>query len=183
MKVTILPQYLGGDLINKIVETAENNSYVPGLVIDSNETLKYNFSDNRICDLASIDITTNTWLCNMLMHIANMSNVSYGFDLLYPKEATVTRYKEGGHYIWHHDIDWRLHPCQRKLSISVQLTDSADYEGGDLEFKDAPDIDKQMIRQKGTVIVFPSYLVHRVTPVTKGERKALVSWIEGPSWR
>jgi PKHD-type hydroxylase len=182
-KISVLNRYLSDDVIDKILNVAEQNPYVPGLILDSNEVNKNNFSEKRICELANLDIPANAWLGNLLMHIANSANVSYGFDLIFPREASVTRYKENGHYVWHHDIDWRWHPCQRKLSISIQLSDSNDYEGGNLEFKDVSIENEEMMRQKGTVIVFPSYLVHRVTPVTKGERKALVSWIEGPSWR
>lgn len=182
-KISILNRYLTDDAINEIVKTAEQTPYVPGLVLDSKDPNGKSFSDMRTCDLARMDTISNTWLATVLMHIANYANLSYGFDLSFPREATVTRYKLGGHYTWHHDIDWRLHPCQRKLSISIQLTDSTEYEGGDLEFRDVATNDAQLMREKGTVIVFPSYLIHRVTPVTKGERKALVSWIEGPSWR
>ena len=43
--------------------------------------------------------------------------------------------------------------------------------------------DKNIIREKGRVLIFPSFLPHKVTPVTKGVRKSLVTWMEGPAWR
>ena len=74
----------------------------------------------------------------------------------------------------------------RKLSMTIQLSDPDDYEGGDFVFNvnqigQSPD--REQLRKKGTVLVFPSFIMHGVKPVTKGTRKSLVSWIEGPTWR
>lgn len=89
---------------------------------------------------------------------------------------------ENGHYDWHIDTFWTSEcPFDRKLSLTLQLSDSDEYEGGDFEFMDVPN--PSDIRKKGTVLVFPSYLRHRVTPVTKGVRRSLVAWFEGPRWR
>ena len=71
---------------------------------------------------------------------------------------------------------------QRKVSLTVQLTDGDDYEGGDLQLwrgntrLNAP-------RGKGTVVIFPSYMMHRVTEVTKGTRESLVLWVGGDHYR
>ena len=70
----------------------------------------------------------------------------------------------------------------RKLSVTVQLSDPSEYEGGGFEFLECPNPDESS-RKKGTVLVFPSYLKHRVLPVTKGTRKSLVAWFEGPRWK
>jgi len=69
--------------------------------------------------------------------------------------------------------------------MTIQLSDDEEYEGGNLEFKNILTNEKQekAQRQKGWVCVFPSYLEHRVTMVTKGTRKSLVAWVEGPRWR
>ena len=69
----------------------------------------------------------------------------------------------------------------RKLSVTVQLSKTEDYEGGDLEFEDVQT--SADFRAQGTVLVFPSYLRHRVHPVTSGIRYALVAWFFGPQWR
>ena len=99
-----------------------------------------------------------------------------------------TEYQVDEHYnSWH--TDTHLHAdsnaSQRKLSISIQLSDPNDYEGGDLEFCDGnlSCIPREKLRGKGTVIIFPSFVTHRVTPVTKGVRHSLVSWCEGSAWR
>ena len=93
----------------------------------------------------------------------------------------IMRYREGGdHYDWHVDIGQNANGS-RKLGFTVQLSASDDYQGGDLEFLNAA-YDPKVLRQQGLMIVFPAYFTHRVTPVTSGERLALVGWIHGDSY-
>ena len=71
---------------------------------------------------------------------------------------------------------------RRKISITVQLSDPSEYEGGDLQIKiNAGQSDTP--KGLGNVVIFPSYLLHRVTPVTKGLRRSLVLWITGPAFK
>ncbi|HEX8534986.1 MAG TPA: 2OG-Fe(II) oxygenase [Allosphingosinicella sp.] len=121
-----------------------------------------------------------------IMYFAKRANrQSFGFDLTEPVEVQFTEYHgtNNGVYHWHSDLTianvvWQ----DRKLSFIAQLSDPSDYEGGDLEFfgyaSPGPDFKK-----KGSVIIFPSFLQHRVTPVTSGIRHSLVSWVEGPRFR
>ena len=74
-------------------------------------------------------------------------------------------------------------PYDRKLSITVQLSDPTEYEGGDFYFAAGENPDMEAMRKKGSVMVFPSYMVHAVKPVTKGVRRSLVCWFEGDRWR
>ena len=102
-----------------------------------------------------------------------------------------TRYrgdaKGGGHYYRPHQdtvLGSEGMPTQRKLSVTVQLTDPKEYTGGDFDVHYTPakpPADK--IRAQGTVIVFPSLVIHEVTPVTSGVRHSLVGWYPGPLWR
>ena len=71
----------------------------------------------------------------------------------------------------------------RKLSCVVQLSDRASYEGGEFSLEFAGGISQERAGHVGTAIVFPSYVMHGVKPVTKGERWSLVSWHFGPNWR
>jgi PKHD-type hydroxylase len=91
-----------------------------------------------------------------------------------------TEYDESyqGHYDWHIDLGVEQHST-RKLSIVIQLSDPLEYEGGELQINAGGNI-SSCNKLKGTIIVFPSYLLHRVTPVTKGTRRSLVLWISGP---
>jgi PKHD-type hydroxylase len=96
-----------------------------------------------------------------------------------------TEYDESyqGRYDWHFDIGEGPLNCARKLSVSIQLSDPSEYEGGELQF--SLDGDRTVVAEKerGTMVIFPSYLRHRVTPVTKGTRRSLVTWITGPPFQ
>lgn len=113
----------------------------------------------------------------------------FGFHLDYMRDVQFTTYhgdrEDGGKYDWHQDTFW-LNPTQhhRKLSVTIQLSEPEEYSGGDFEIDPEFGIlDQKEIKRRGTVIVFPSFLRHRVTPVTSGVRRSLVAWIEGPSFR
>jgi PKHD-type hydroxylase len=88
---------------------------------------------------------------------------------------------EGGHYNWHVDLG-NKDAEPRKISLSLQLTDPSRYEGFRLvlEAGDGPYIADAAL---GTVIAFPSYVLHRVTPIESGIRKSLVVWVAGPEFR
>lgn len=92
----------------------------------------------------------------------------------------------GGHFYNAHQDTSLLSgdmPTQRKLSVVVQLSDPGEYDGGDFQMhyvKTAPPADK--IRTRGTVLIFPSLILHGVTAVTRGTRYSLVGWYVGPKW-
>jgi len=85
-----------------------------------------------------------------------------------------------GFYDWHTDFSG-FRPL-RKISISIQLARAEEYDGGELEllFANQP---LRLERARGTFIAFPSFVLHRVTPVTRGTRWSLVAWILGNRWR
>ena len=123
---------------------------------------------------------------NLLYDYVNTANFN-AFNVHIFKKASVqyTEYHadEDGHYDWHHDINWNENNgLDRKLSVTVQLSNPDEYEGGNFEFGECQTPQQEM-KTKGTVLVFPSYLRHKVSPVTKGVRKSLVAWFEGPQWR
>ena len=91
----------------------------------------------------------------------------------------VYRDTEGGHYDWHLD---RGREAPRKLSLTIQLTDPSRYEGCELEFNIGGGT-LSTPRSRGHVIAFPSYMIHRVTPITSGVRKAIVAWVTGPEFK
>jgi PKHD-type hydroxylase len=124
------------------------------------------------------------WLYQRLERVVRALNgQTYRFDLLgfaEPFQYMVYRGEEGGHFGWHVD-NGRL-PAPRKLSATLQLTDGALYEGCDLEFFGTHQAEKAP-RARGTLSLFPSYVLHRVTPIRRGTRKALVIWSTGPDFR
>ncbi|MEO7919816.1 MAG: 2OG-Fe(II) oxygenase [Thermoanaerobaculia bacterium] len=116
--------------------------------------------------------------------IEQVNGESYRFDLLgfaEPIQYTVYEAPSVG-YDWH--IDMLLAPTevQRKLSITIQLTDPADYDGGELELRDGSSV-VTAPKGRGTLVAFPGWGHHRVTAVTRGTRKSLVAWIGGPAFR
>jgi PKHD-type hydroxylase len=87
---------------------------------------------------------------------------------------------DAGFYSWH--TDFADVAPNRKISISIQLSESEDYDGGDLQllFDQSP---MTLERTRGAFFAFPSFALHRVTPVTRGTRWSLVAWVQGPRWR
>lgn len=86
------------------------------------------------------------------------------------------------HYVWHRDtLTIPSKESERKLSFSIQLSDPNSYQGGDLEF--LPDMPGIYKRAQGSLLIFPSYLTHRVSAVTQGTRYVIVGWIHGPMFK
>lgn len=86
------------------------------------------------------------------------------------------------HYVWHRDtLQVPDKQSERKLSFSIQLSDPNSYIGGDLEF--IPEMPGIYTRGQGFCAMFPSFLTHRVTPITDGDRYAVVGWIHGPGFK
>jgi PKHD-type hydroxylase len=79
-------------------------------------------------------------------------------------------------------VDRATSTLVRKLSISIQLTDPKEYHGGELYLYDG-DEGIVMDKTQGTLIIFPSYVLHEVMPVTKGERNSLVTWVTGKQFK
>ena len=101
-----------------------------------------------------------------------------------PEQIQYTEYlaEDAGHYTWHQDIgpnDASL----RKISITIQLSDAEEYEGGDLQIWKGGDSVDNCPRGAGVAVIFPSYMMHRVTTVSKGIRKSLVLWIGGSHYK
>jgi PKHD-type hydroxylase len=122
-------------------------------------------------------------------------NAGWNFDWNFSENCQFTEYKKGQFYDWHCD-SWDApynntknidtHNKIRKLSVTISLSNPEDYEGGELEFdlRNSPDGSPNIIKCKeilprGSIVVFPSHVWHRVAPVTKGTRYSLVIWSLG----
>jgi len=114
--------------------------------------------------------------------VLELNSKFFNFDLYgFIEGFQFTHYKEpDGKYKKH--IDRGLNIQIRKLSLSIQLSDPNSYKGGDLilHYEDIPTI---LPKEQGKLLMFPSYTMHEVTPVTKGERYSLVAWITGPQFK
>ena len=92
---------------------------------------------------------------------------------------------EGGHFDWHKDYGRDpSDPAQepRKLTLSLQLSDGADYKGCDLQVRGGNLVDTAP-RERGTLVAFPANVLHQVTPIESGLRRSLVIWAVGPDFR
>jgi predicted 2-oxoglutarate/Fe(II)-dependent dioxygenase YbiX len=145
-------------------------------------------------------IPTTHWVAGLIWHYvqrANRENFLYDLNSIDNESLQYTFYHEGQFYEWHTDsslssqhspasYDEALSPPKefvRKLSVVLQLSDPESYEGGNLEIQDYEGGTYTAPREKGTIIMFDSRALHRVTPVTKGIRKSIVGWVVGPRWR
>lgn len=108
----------------------------------------------------------------------------YNLTGLYePIQLGVYKAEDKGHYNWHIDGSHSDTNTPRKLSMCLMLSDPSEFEGGELQVKIYSDEAKCLEQKKGRAWFFPSYVLHRVTPVTKGIRKSLVLWVGGPEFK
>ncbi|MDP7367728.1 MAG: 2OG-Fe(II) oxygenase [Candidatus Pacebacteria bacterium] len=131
--------------------------------------------------------------------ITNANDNYFNYNIRTLEPVQFAKYEVGEYYHWHQDYRQTDNGISRKLTFVVSLSDCKDYEGGHLEFFeshgkasgfssvfiDGKTIEEEKVRDlawsKGTVLVFCSRDWHRVTPITKGVRYSLVSWILGPN--
>jgi PKHD-type hydroxylase len=147
---------------------------------------KDNADHMRITRVAWMERNPETaWLYQRIEEaVLQLNTEFYRYDLFGLVESfqyAVYDGTEGGHYNWHVDHgEYNQQP--RKISLSLQLTDPAHYEGCNLVMQ-AGDGPYVADRTRGTLIAFPSYVLHRVTPIESGTRKSLVIWVGGPQFR
>jgi PKHD-type hydroxylase len=162
----------------KIVNIAKDK----GLIIG--ETHGEDIDKLRNNNVSWLNPTDNLeWFYRRLTDIIIELNEKYfRFDLYGINEGLqFTNYKApSGKYGKH--IDRGTNTIIRKLSVSIQLTNSNDYEGGELCLYD-DETGRVMDKTQGTLILFPSYVMHEIKPVTKGERNSLVTWVTGPAFK
>lgn len=119
------------------------------------------------------------WLYGKVYDLATSANEeAYKFDPLDMVEQIVYMdYYVGCYLSWHIDLGHNSPHAGRKLSMIINLNDSDDYRGGDLQVMSSDSI--ETTRSKGSCIFYPSYLKSKITPVMKGNKKILVAWFGG----
>lgn len=132
------------------------------------------------------DVPGMDWVMDRIIDLVRAANRQvYDFDLReFAESPQVARYsaERKGHFGWHSDIGEGQLAAKRKLTMVVQLTAPAEYEGGALEVMPSHHVVTGSPAQ-GCATLFPSVLLHRVTPVTKGVRHSLSIWAHGPAFR
>ena len=128
---------------------------------------------------------SSAWIYQRLADVVNNINQQFfQYDLTKLERLQFTYYssEEQGCYKQHVDpLCWQI-PHNRKLSVVIQLSCPSEYEGGDLVLYNSHEGAK-IEKKKGMSVFFPSYTLHECTPVTKGERYALVAWVHGPPFK
>jgi PKHD-type hydroxylase len=152
-------------------------------LIEENVTPDAKVRKTKVAWISNTD--ESSWIYDRLAFVARKLNAKfYNFDLygfLEDMQFTVYEDSEEAHYTWHIDMsDTAL--AARKLSLVLQLSDPSEYEGGELQTMTSVN-PNTVDRKKGLIAAFPSYVLHRVTPVTKGTRYSLVIWVCGPSFK
>jgi PKHD-type hydroxylase len=128
------------------------------------------------------------WLYFKLMELVDEANKNLWNFNLYSVIDNIqyTEYHatQEGHYGWHQDVGGGS-MSKRKVSMVVQLSDPSEYEGGELQFFKGgnPENAESIMKKKGFTVIFPSYIMHRVTPITQGVRKSLVLWLGGEHYK
>jgi PKHD-type hydroxylase len=146
-------------------------------------TAGYN-SDVRRAKVSHYDHTSHAWLYKVVSDVGLEMNVKhFRFDITGVMDLQYLEYhaEDLGCYIGHMDL-LASYPV-RKLSMSIQLSEPGEYDGGELEVVLS---DKTTIiapKVAGDAMMFPSFILHRVKPVTRGVRKAIVCWFVGPEYR
>jgi len=182
----VIPHRICDDIIKYYNQKKEQERVAFVGLTDKGDT------DKKIRD-SNIIWTEELWISRYIMPYMEIANkaANWNFQLNNPETFQLTKYSVGGHYNWHCD-SW-AEPYKegkwankiRKLSMTVSLTDKTEYEGGELQFTSGNDNLKdkkeriktcEEIFSKGSLVVFPSFMWHKVKPVTKGTRYSLVIW-------
>lgn len=200
-RVATLPNLFTPDECQQIINTALNDWDERESMIQRDEgtEIKQNFKEDSDYRNTTLFIPKgpDEWLFNKIMGAImgfNNSESGYNFDVRGLAEPpNVMRYQapdinpngKPGKYDWHMDVGPGPVPSMRKISYSI-LLNPTEYEGGELCFhigrNTDPHGDQHMESMIGSMLLFPSYMVHRVLPMTKGTRYAIVGWAHGSSF-
>lgn len=172
------------DELKKIVDYCETLKKLQAEIFGrtKEETKEY-----RSCQVAWLQVNDHTeWIYSRLAEFVKKINEQY-FRFELTGFATQLQYlvydgTQQDHIDWHTDSPSpNPDSLPRKLNCILQLSDPMDYEGGELWVNGQR---REVLRkQKGLMHIFPSYTLHKVTPVTAGTRRSLLAWITGPEFR
>jgi PKHD-type hydroxylase len=161
-----------------IINIAKDKGLIKGTTKEESDV-----RDSKVSWLYPVDKID--WVFRRVTDIVlNLNERFFKFDLFGLNEGfQFTNYEApSGKYGKH--VDRAINMPVRKLSISIQLTNPEEYEGGELKLYDGDDEEGiTMDKTQGTLIIFPSYVLHEVMPVTKGERNSLVTWVTGKQFK
>jgi len=182
--------FLSDELLEKTIEYCKDNGTDRSFIIneDGKEEEVPDIRKSKVMMHMCSD--NNSFIFDKLLDIAtHMNDNFFNFDLLGFDHFQYTVYDEvGSHYDFHADAIYGENIPQdmiltRKLSFSLVLSDSSEYKGGDLEILINGQAPIKTEQKKGRIIAFPSFMLHRVSPVISGCRKSIVFWAVGPKFK
>ena len=189
------------------IKALRKNDLRPALVNKRTTISEEERTSGRIIELgldneirrSDISWANEQWVFDLIWPYMSQANneAGWNFDISSAESPQIARYKKGGFYDWHSDggadclstynkpDNKFLDGNARKLSMSILLNDN--FSGGEFQFctykEEEPHISTSAFKGIGSIIVFPSFIEHRVTPVTKGTRHSLVAWFVGPPFK
>jgi len=171
----ILHQFFSNEEIGRIVALQSDGTFENGEVMTSRQS---NLNTQvRVVRTLALNPDNYPWLTRPIYDAVVTYNDGW-HDITHVSQMNLLKYDFGGKYNWHADVNWDMVEApQRKYTVVVQLSDRSEYEGGELQLRGHS---PHAMQPKGTMIIFPSNLNHRVTPVTSGRRWSLITWINGP---
>ena len=185
---------LSKDWCNRVMNLGLSATKEKAKVYDAN--LKNIFGKNRDCDVSWLD---QKFIFDDLRPYINYANhnAEWNFEWHTFEKTQFTIYNKDHFFDWHTDSvtdrikqhkDKTIVNKQRKLSLTILLNDKNEYEGGELEFdfKNRPEnniVVCNEIKTQGSIVIFPSFVWHRVKPIISGTRYSLVVWTLGEPWK
>lgn len=167
--------FLSDEEIQMIFDLSQNINYEEGETIDKTKNI-------RECLVKSLPWDDNfSWLYEKIVSsVNNINDINFGFSINGINSLQLIRYEENSIGYFPHVDTVDVSPnVKRKISLSIQLSNSDDYRGGDVIIDcDTP---RRCVfsRNKGSIIIFKSDLKHQVLPISSGVRYSLVTWICG----
>jgi PKHD-type hydroxylase len=164
----------------KIIEIGKSKETFQAKLGD--DTIREDIRDSKISWIEPDDAE---WIYERIeSYVCSVNERLFHFDITgFTEGLQFTEYSApGGHYTAHIDR-MNIGGNVRKLSITIQLSNPADYDGGELEILTSLECPEIASKDQGTAFFFNSMLLHRVKPVTRGTRYALVMWITGPRFK
>ena len=168
-----------------IVKDCLNRKAKKGLVGNqSNDDLKHVMSTRD----SNIVFVNEPWIHNLIQPYIRTANKNAGwnFQLGLPEEIQFTVYNKNQFYDWHSDSfpEPFKNGYIRKISSTLLLNDSSEFKGGEFWFSIEEDRKVcEELNSKGSLVVFPSFIRHKIAPITKGTRYSMVTWNNGDPWK
>jgi len=184
--ITFAPRTFSREECEKIIKLGDDHGWKTSTFQESQNQYVKGDKGNKVRDSETVFIhpAENTfWIFERLSAMVEQINAEhFGFNLYgFGEGLQLTKYEAPtGHYDFH--VDRADGGVIRKLSIVVSLSTKTDYEGGEFVIKLSKD-ENYFVGHQGSALVIPSYILHKVNPITKGTRYSLVGWVTGEQFR